>query len=388
MSAPSSFRQRLQQTLRDLQPAPTGVAPAERLRVALGAALGIFFTAFCSQWLAGDTVDHFWHSSSLGATALLIFALPSSPFAQPWAVVVGNLSAAMVGMLCGMLIDPPLLAATVAVPLAILVMMQLRAVHPPGAGLALYMVLQHLHDPRLLMFPFLFSLGLIVLVGVAYHRLTGRRYPHRQIASTASQTAADHLSQGDLDRALARYNEVLAISQADLADLLQQASQASGEAFQRHLGELRCADIMTPQVYSVASDLPLAGVWPILRASSSRLLPVVDAEHRLVGMIGLEQWLDALEQKQAAPQPSLPQRIRRILVRRKPSGEAQPQWVRDAMVPTPAIARAGQPILDILPLLCQGGLYHVPVLDDGQHLIGIITQTDLLRALNTAMLEA
>jgi CBS domain-containing membrane protein len=48
------------------------------------------------------------------------------------------------------------------------------------------------------------------------------------------------------------------------------------------------------------------------------------------------------------------------------------------------VARVGQHAMDLVPLFSQGGYHHIPIVDGGGHLVGIITQTDLVRTLALA----
>ena len=66
--------------------------------------------------------------------AVLLFAAPASPLAQPWSVVGGNTLSTLVGVACVLLIPDPVAAAAVAVALAIAVMFALRCLHPPGGA--------------------------------------------------------------------------------------------------------------------------------------------------------------------------------------------------------------------------------------------------------------
>jgi len=45
------------------------------------------------------------------------------------------------------------------------------------------------------------------------------------------------------------------------------------------------------------------------------------------------------------------------------------------------VISSNRPVVDLLPLLAEGGHHHVPIVDDAYLLVGIITQTDLIRAL-------
>ena len=53
--------------------------------------------------------------ASLGASAVLVFAVPASPLAQPWSVIGGNFLSALVGVSCACLIHEPVAATAIAV---------------------------------------------------------------------------------------------------------------------------------------------------------------------------------------------------------------------------------------------------------------------------------
>ena len=126
-----------------LRPAPLTIDAGERVRVTAGAALGLFMTAWVSHALAPWPVLP-WLVAPLGASAVLVFAVPASPLAQPWAVLTGYTLSALVGILSQRLIPVPEVAAAVAVAPAIGVMMAARCLHPPGGAIALLMVLADL----------------------------------------------------------------------------------------------------------------------------------------------------------------------------------------------------------------------------------------------------
>lgn len=77
---------------------------------------------------------------SLGATAVLVFAVPHSPLTQP----VGRRRPcrfSLIGVACQQLIPSPRLAGGVAVGLALFAMHALRCIHPPGGATALTAVI-------------------------------------------------------------------------------------------------------------------------------------------------------------------------------------------------------------------------------------------------------
>nr|WP_259677544.1 HPP family protein [Klebsiella pneumoniae] len=77
----------------------------------------------------------------MGASAVLLFGVPSSPLAQPWSIVGGNVLSALIGVTVGMLVPDAALACGLAAALAIAGMYFLRCLHPPGGAVALTAIL-------------------------------------------------------------------------------------------------------------------------------------------------------------------------------------------------------------------------------------------------------
>jgi CBS domain-containing membrane protein len=49
------------------------------------------------------------------------------------------------------------------------------------------------------------------------------------------------------------------------------------------------------------------------------------------------------------------------------------------------VATADRPLTELIPAFAHGRHHHVPIVDGEQKLVGIITQTDLVRALHRAV---
>ena len=151
----------------------------ERIRSVFGAFIGLMLVLTTAKYL-GDMggIDE-WLMASLGASALLVFALPQSPMAQPWAVIAGNTLSALVGITVIHLVEDPLLALPLAASASILGMFILRCLHPPAAAVALIAVLGHVMHYRYAFFPVMVDSILLILAGAVYSNLTGKRYPNR-----------------------------------------------------------------------------------------------------------------------------------------------------------------------------------------------------------------
>ena len=152
--------------LKALVPAPVVVGRRERWRAIIGALTGILVAGLLCRWAALAWNSTPWLMAPLGASAVLVFTLPASPLAQPWAVLVGNTLSALVGVLCVRMIGEPVLAAAVAVGASIGVMFVARALHPPGGASALLAVMSGAGSPQFALFPVGLNSLLLLLVGV------------------------------------------------------------------------------------------------------------------------------------------------------------------------------------------------------------------------------
>jgi len=151
----------------------------ERLRSVAGAFIGLLLVLLTAKFLGERGGIDEWLMASLGASALLVFALPSSPMAQPWAVIAGNTLSAVVGINCFHLIGQPMLALPMAAALSILGMFILRCLHPPAAAVALIVVLGQISHYRYAFFPVMVDSILLIMAGAAYSNLTGKPYPNK-----------------------------------------------------------------------------------------------------------------------------------------------------------------------------------------------------------------
>ena len=151
----------------------------ERIRSVAGAFVGLAMVLTIAKFFGELNGIDEWLMASLGASALLVFALPGSPMAQPWAVIAGNTLSALIGITCASWISAPLLALPLAASLSILGMFVLRCLHPPAAAVAMIAVLGHVMHYRYAFFPVFLDSVLLILAGAIYSNLTGKAYPNK-----------------------------------------------------------------------------------------------------------------------------------------------------------------------------------------------------------------
>ncbi|MEE4453768.1 HPP family protein [Novosphingobium resinovorum] len=204
-------------------------------RGAIGAALGIALAGIVT-WYAlhlypGDHARMLpFLVAPLGASAVLVFCVPASPLAQPWAVIGGDLLSGGVGLLVGHLLGDPWLSAFVAVGLAIAVMALTRSLHPPGGASALLFALGATGEVPwdwTWLLPISANVLLLCGFGWLYNNLTGHSWPHRP--PKVPHAAAPAYTREDIVAVLEDWNEVLDVDVDDL-DAFVQALLRKGRA--------------------------------------------------------------------------------------------------------------------------------------------------------------
>jgi CBS-domain-containing membrane protein len=131
--------------------------------------------------------------ASMGASAVLLFAVPHGQLSQPWPVLAGHVLSAVIGVICSKFIQGTELAAAFAVCLSIGAMHHFKCIHPPGGATALTAVLggSAIHEMgfRFILYPVLLNCLLMVGIAVLFNVFFGwRRYPaylgHRELPPT------------------------------------------------------------------------------------------------------------------------------------------------------------------------------------------------------------
>lgn len=361
---------------------PVGMAidRRERLRVVCGAGLGLGLAAWLSHLLAPWGAPWPWLVAPIGASTVLIFAVPASPLAQPWAVVVGNTVSAAFGVACvRALPHQPELAAALAVAGAIALMLLTRSLHPPGGAAALLMVLVGASDWRVVLAPVALNSVLLVAAGVIYNTATGRRYPHVATPAPAPPSTLETFAEADLDAVLARYNQVLDVPRDDLGELVRAAQE---QAHRRRMQTLRCRDLMTPDPHAVEFGTSLQEAWALMRRHRIKALPVVDRYRHLVGIVTQADFLrHAGLDDRPGGLDGIEGRLKRLLQPTPGPRSDKPEVVGQIMTRKVRVVSAERPLADLVPLFSAGGHHHLPIIGPGNRLMGMLTQADLVAAL-------
>jgi CBS domain-containing membrane protein len=333
-----------------------GATARGRVLACLGAMVGMALTGLIGALVHGDGEALPWIGAPIGASAVLLFAVPASPMAQPWPIVGGNTLSALVGFAVGRELGHGALALALAVGLAIAVMSATRSLHPPGGAAALTGALGgSLVDSAGWWFPIApvaLNAVVLVLVGWLFHRFSGHPYPHPQSLASATRdplpTARVGVRDEDLDQVLAGVGETFDIEREDLRLLL---AQLETQVLARERTDLTCGEIMSRDVLSVGRDADPEEARRLLLESGVRLLPVIDDAGRPLGGVGLREL-------------------------------ARPGAAVAEVMTSPLTATPAQSAIALTGPLSDGHRHAAMVVDpDDGRLLGLVTQADLLAAL-------
>jgi CBS-domain-containing membrane protein len=118
----------------------------------------------------------------MGASAVILFTMPTAPAAQPVPLILAHCVAAFLGVLSAQLIDDTALAVGIAVGIHAGLMVRFGYMHPPSGGTALTAVIGGEAVTELgytfIWRPVLLNAVLLVLLAIVINApFTWRRYP-------------------------------------------------------------------------------------------------------------------------------------------------------------------------------------------------------------------
>ncbi len=212
------------------------VSHMERLASVAGGFVSILLILLVSRYFVG-TADATLIVASMGASAVLLFAVPHGRLSQPWPVFGGHLVSALVGVASAQLVAEPLVAAALAVGLAIGAMHYLRCIHPPGGATALTAVVGgagiHQLGYGFIVMPVLLNVLVILAVAVAFnYPLTWRRYPavlqRSKAVPQGEQKPAEaypSISHSDFVYALSEIDSFIDVTEQDLVRIYELVTQ-------------------------------------------------------------------------------------------------------------------------------------------------------------------
>lgn len=212
----------------------------EKIISAIGGFISIFFVLLITSSIVGMESAGLI-VASMGASAVLLFAVPHGPLSQPWPVAGGHLLSAIIGVSCYLAIPNLLLAASLSVGISIAVMYYFRCIHPPGGATALSAVVGgneiHLLGYEYVLSPVLYNVLAILFIAVVFNYFfPWRRYPSALAQQNKVKTKTNEkdntiglIPKADLEYALKSMGSFTDISEIELEQIYKTASQHESE---------------------------------------------------------------------------------------------------------------------------------------------------------------
>ncbi len=326
--------------------------------------------------------------ASMGASAVILFIIPTSPLAQPWPLVGGHLISALLGVFCATHFTDTVLASVLAVGSSVLAMLVLRCLHPPGAATALTPLLAGDMLASLgygfVLIPVGFNVVIMLIMAVAINRWgLGHQYPvmlasagkNKVQRSAVSESQLSGISEQDVEQALENWDVFIDITPGDLSHLLNSAQRNS---FKRYRGHITCADIMDTDVHAVEFGTEVEDAWQIMCREKRKALPVIDKSRRVIGIV---TWSDFFKFVNLSVYENFQEKFRAFIRRTHDIKANKPEAVGQIMTTTVTVLPEDTHIVDLIPLMSNEGYRQIPIVNHENRLVGMVYQAHLIAAL-------
>lgn len=210
----------------------SAVSPKEKLLSGLGGLLAICLLVWITSSVLA--IEHAaCVIASMGASAVLLFAVPHGQLSQPWPLFAGHGLSAVLGVFCARHLGHGWISAGCAVGGAILLMHLLRCIHPPGGATAMTAVVGgdaiHAMGYHFVVWPVLFNVLIMLTVAVLFNwPFRWRRYPAALSRSRHPEKRHPFGRENeheDIVKALRELDSFVDITEADLLALSRQIAR-------------------------------------------------------------------------------------------------------------------------------------------------------------------
>jgi CBS domain-containing membrane protein len=204
--------------------------------------------------------------------------------------------------------------------------------------------------------PIAFQSVALLSLALVFHALSGHRYPRAMAAA-----ALESRGGAPAPRAF----------EASPQPRVEVSDDPRGKTFD----ELTCEDIMCTTVTAVPATMERKAAWELLKHHRAPMLPVVDAMHRVIGMVTHHELADLRP-------ASLSRSVRSWLqgfVRRTAIAE---DTVQGLMAACTHAVHLATPLAHLVQIFIDHAHSHVPVLNDEGTLVGVVRHSDMIRWLH------
>ena len=143
------------------------------------------------------------------------------------------------------------------------------------------------------------------------------------------------------------------------------------------MDDYRVKDAMSDVVITVGADDTIRAALVLMAQYSVTVLPVTDSHRRCIGVLSTSDLIDPAreleEELHDAERSSEPKRIEKLL-----SESIGQRQVRDLMTEMVVAVDRDMPIMEATGEMLRHRVHHLPVVDEYQKVLGIISTMDML----------
>lgn len=345
--------------------------------------IAIFATAVITQITVGHAPILL---ASMGASAVIVFVVYSSPLAQPWSFFGGHMLSGLVGVFVAFYVQDPVLASALAVSLSVLVMLTGRCLHPPGAATALVPVLNATHtvapDFAFLLAPLGLNVVSMLFFTLIINRMVLQRpYPASIKLSTIegdSSLIPDTLigiSQADIEQATKDFKQFIDVGVDDLSQIFTRLQLLQ---FEKQLGLITCGEIMQTNILTAEYATEVESAWILMHEQGLKVLPVLDRARRVIGIVTRYDFLKNLKM---TPYDTFEDKWLAFIKRSSSTSTDKPEAIGHIMTHKVKTLPTTAHIAELIPLVVREGHHHVPIVDHEDRFVGLVFQNSLIAAL-------
>lgn len=185
------------------------------------------------------------------------------------------------------------------------------------------------------------------------------------------------ISEHDVIEAMKRIPGYIDITPADFKEVYQTAYAL---AIKRLFDTLNAASIMTKEVVLIDQEMTLVHAAGLLAEKQISGAPVVNSEKRIVGVVSEK---DFLREMGVGATPSFMQIATHCLNNKSCMiGKLHNRTISDIMTKPPVTGAPGMTIGIISALFADKQINRLPIVDDNEQPVGIVTRTDLAHSLH------
>lgn len=325
--------------------------------------------------------------ASMGASAIILFFIPSSPLAQPWPVVAGQVVSAACGMFSALLVADVIAASALAIGTSVTAMLLCRCLHPPGAATALTPVLAGLPITSMgytfLLVPVLTNTLLLVSLAILINRvLLKRNYPS-PIPAPANLAFKPPLksmhkvgiSNAEAEQAMKEMDIFVDLTPSALSRLL---NHIESNTFKAKIGPVTCGDIMVENIPVLEYATEVQDAWAFMYRYKHRALPVLDRRSQVIGIV---TWSDFFKFVDLELLHGIKDKFHHFIRRTAKLNTQKPEAVGLIMTSDVTVIQESAHIAELIPLMSKQGHRQIPVVDQQQCLVGMVFQEHLIASL-------